>query len=230
MHFRFKVQYLLVRMFLRSNKEVAAWIAQGRVRINDTVISENTDVDDSDAIFVDDELVRKGIAYAYLLFHKPAGIECSMNPSIAGSLQSVLQLPGGFYHVGRLDKDSEGLLLLSNDGRLGKTLLDKHKGIKKVYEVEVDKPVDEAFLSFLANGVLVKGKLTLPCTTKKIGTHSFEITLVEGMNRQIRRMCYKAGYTVKRLVRTSFAGIRLDIPLRQTRELSTAEITHLRSL
>jgi 23S rRNA pseudouridine2604 synthase len=229
MHFRFKVQYFLVRMFRTSNKEVAGWIAQGRVRLNDTVIAENTDIHDSDDIFVDGELVRKGKEYIYLLYNKPDFIECSMNPSIPHTLQSTLQLPGGFYHVGRLDKDSEGLLLLTNDGRLGK-LLDKDKGIEKIYEVEVDKPIDAAFLSFLENGILIKGRMTLPCKTNRISEYSFEITLVEGMNRQIRRMCYQAGYKVKKLVRISFAGIRLNIETRQIRHLNPAEIAHLQSL
>ncbi|MCD6066528.1 MAG: pseudouridine synthase Rsu [Bacteroidetes bacterium] len=230
MQFRFKLQYQLVRILRISNKEAADLIAKGHVRVNNEGVEENILIGETDDIYVGNELVRKGKELVYILYHKPRGFESSMNPSIAHSLQSELQLPSGFYHIGRLDKDSEGLLLLSNDGRAGKTLLNKEKNIPKIYEVEVDKAVDETFLRFLENGVVVRGRLTLPCTTRQISERVFEITLVEGMNRQIRRMCYKYGHNVVRLVRTGFAGIKLDIATRQQRFLSAGEIDYLRSL
>lgn len=230
MQFRYKLQYKLVRLLRISNKEVKQLISNGNVRVNEITPLEDCIVTDTDDIYVNDQLIRKGKIYTYYKYHKPRGVECSMHPEIENSLQQVLQLPEHFYHIGRLDKDSEGLLLLSDDGSLGKKLLGKESGIEKVYEVETDKIITEDFLSFLSGGVEIMHKKTAPCEAIMVSDHCFEITLTEGMNRQIRRMCHKAGYKVLRLKRTCFAGIALNIPAGVLSELSSEEKNLLLSL
>src|SRR3989344_4460562 len=206
MQFRFKLQYLLVRLLVISNKEAMQLITEGSIRINESIVFENSKINETDEIFFKDRSIRKPKQMFYCAYHKPRGIETTLNTSIENNLKNALPFDFDFFPIGRLDKESEGLLLLTNDGYLYKKLMNKDNAIPKVYEVEVNKDITNNLLPFLENGVEILGKKTLSCNTKQLDHNTFEITLVEGMNRQIRRMCYKAGYLVKKLTRVSFAG------------------------
>lgn len=229
MQFRYKLQYQLVKILGISNKEAGELIGSSRISINEKVIYENCMLSEGDSIFMDGKLIRKGIVFAYFCYHKPRGIETTLSKDIPDSVANKLQLEEGFFHIGRLDKESEGLLLFTNDGVLANQLLNKSKKIEKEYIVEVDKEITPDFLHFLANGVEIMGKKTLPCKVERIGANEFRIVLVEGMNRQIRRMCYKAQYSVTMLRRVKFAGIELSIEEGATRLLAPQEIELLRS-
>lgn len=230
MKFRFSLQYLLVRLLVISNKEATQLIKEGSIRINDTIVLENIKIDETDEIFFKDKSIRKAKEMFYCAYHKPRGIETTLNTSIENNLKDALPFDFDFFPIGRLDKESEGLLLLTNDGYLYKKLMNKDNAIPKVYHVELDKVITATLLPFLENGVEILGKITLPCKTEQIDHITFEITLVEGMNRQIRRMCYKADYLVKKLTRVSFAGIPLDIQQNQHRQLTETEINELKTL
>ncbi|HLC82919.1 MAG TPA: RNA pseudouridine synthase [Bacteroidia bacterium] len=230
MQFRFKLQYLLVRLLVISNKEAMQLITEGSIRINESIVFENSKINETDEIFFKDRSIRKPKQMFYCAYHKPRGIETTLNTSIENNLKNALPFDFDFFPIGRLDKESEGLLLLTNDGYLYKKLMNKDNAIPKVYEVEVNKDITNNLLPFLENGVEILGKKTLSCNTKQLDHNTFEITLVEGMNRQIRRMCYKAGYLVKKLTRVSFAGIPLDIQQNQYRQLTENEIAELKSL
>jgi len=230
MKFRFKLQYQLVKILGISNKEAFQLIAEGLIKINQSPVFENCEVNETDAIFLNDKCIREAKKMFYVAYYKPRGIETTLNKEIENNLHTVLNLDFEYFPIGRLDKESEGLLLLTNDGSLYNRLTDKKNNIPKTYLVEVDKEITDALLPFLENGVEIMGKRTLPCTTKRINPTTFEITLVEGLNRQIRRMCYKAGYNVTRLTRTSLAGVPLDVQQNQHRQLTEAEIKKLKSL
>ncbi|HEY1040350.1 MAG TPA: pseudouridine synthase [Bacteroidia bacterium] len=230
MQFRFRLQYQLVKILGISNKEAKHLIEEGAVKVNTTIVSENIPIDETDSIFLHNKCIRKAKQLFYIAWHKPRGIETTLNKEIENNLHTVLNFSFEYFPVGRLDKESEGLLLLTNDGILYNKLIDKKNNIPKTYRVEVDKEINNTLLPFLENGVEIMGKTTLPCKTKHMGTTTFEITLVEGLNRQIRRMCYKAGYTVTRLIRTSFAGITLNIEEKQHRQLTEGEIKTLKTL
>ncbi len=230
MKFRFKLQYQLVKILGVSNKEAQKLIADGVIRINQLIVKENSEVNETDAIFLNGKCIREAKKLYYVAYYKPRGIETTLNKEIINNLHTVLNLDFDYFPVGRLDKESEGLLLLTNDGNLYNKLIDKQNNIPKTYLVEVNMEISDSLLPFLEKGVEIMGKRTLPCKTKQVNSTSFEITLVEGLNRQIRRMCYKAGYEVTKLKRTSLAGIPLDIQQNQYRQLTESEIKELKSL
>jgi 23S rRNA pseudouridine2604 synthase len=147
---------------------------------------------------VNEKEIRETKRAIYLAYNKPRGIECTLNENIENNLKAAINISEDFFPLGRLDKDSEGLLLLTNDGRIYEKLMFKQYEVSKIYCVTVDKPITESLLHSLRTGVKIMGKMTLPCEVNKISETEFEITLIEGLNRQIRRMCYKSGYQVTR--------------------------------
>lgn len=230
MQFRYKLQYQLVKLLSCSNKEALAFIIIGRIKVNGITVSENILIEPSDKIELDDKCIREKKEHTYILYNKPAGIETTMNPEIKEGLSNVFNFEEDLYHIGRLDKESEGILLLSNDGSLGKSLLNKLNHVEKEYVVCVDKSVTNQFIEFICRGVSIMGKKTMPCKAEKINENSFKITLIEGMNRQIRRMCFKAGLNVTRLIRIRFADIS-DMPeTGKYRLLTKEEIATLKGI
>jgi 23S rRNA pseudouridine2604 synthase len=225
MTFRKRLQYLLVKRLKISNKSALALILGGKVFVNEQSVWENIVINLEDSVVYEGQILQEGKKFLYVAFYKPRGIETTLNIEIADNLKAILPFEEELFPVGRLDKESEGLLLLTNDGRLfDKTLRSEHQ-TEKEYLVTVDKEIDEDFIQKMSVGIMILGKMTLPCQVEIIDKFSFKIILVQGLNRQIRRMCYKLGYEVERLIRRRIGKIGIgNLSPNEYRYLSFEEI------
>jgi 23S rRNA pseudouridine2604 synthase len=225
MTFRKRLQYLLVKRLKISNKSALALILGGKVFVNEQSVWENIVINLEDSVVYEGQILQEGKKFLYVAFYKPRGIETTLNIEIADNLKSILPFEEELFPVGRLDKESEGLLLLTNDGRLfDKTLRSEHQ-TEKEYLVTVGKEINDEFIQKMSEGIMIMGKMTLPCQVEIIDKFSFKIILVQGLNRQIRRMCYKLGYEVERLIRRRIGKIGIgNLSPNEYRYLSFEEI------
>ena len=211
-----------------SRREADAWIEAGRVTINATVATLGTQVQHGDTVCVDGRTVGPASAHVYLALNKPVGITCTTEPHVAGNILECVRHPQRIFPVGRLDKDSEGLILLTNNGDIVNEILRSENRHEKEYVVTVDRPVTEIFLQGMASGVRVLGTVTLPCKVYRAGSCCFRIVLTQGLNRQIRRMCSFFGYKVVRLQRVRIINLTLGgLAPGQWRELRPEEVRGL---
>jgi 23S rRNA pseudouridine2604 synthase len=184
-------------------------IGQGSVRVNGKPASPATKVEYYEAISVDGKVIREATCFSYVKFYKPGGIECTLNTAIENNLLTVFHFPKKLFPVGRLDKESEGLLLMTDDGSIFKDIAWTESHKEKEYIVTVNKSIDESFLQSMRNGVVIMGKKTREAKVFREGEKTFRIILTQGLNRQIRRMCYKLGYEVEELIRIRIANVEL---------------------
>ena len=186
-------------------------IEEGRVSVNGTLAFLGSVVKNSDEVRVDGNLVKPVIKKVLIAFNKPRGIVCTTADPKSKDVNIIeyINYPERIFPVGRLDKESEGLILLSNDGDLSNKIMKARNFHEKEYEVEVDKPFDDEFLKKMSEGVPILDTITRKCTLKRTGKTSFNIILTQGLNRQIRRMCEYFGYKVVRLKRTRIMNIKL---------------------
>ena len=214
-----------------SRREADAWIAAGRVRVNGELATLGTQVQEGDAVEVDGKAVasrRSGTVYIAL--NKPVGITCTTERHVAGNIVDFVDHPQRIFPIGRLDKDSEGLILLTNDGDIVNEVLREEHGHEKEYLVTVEPAVTPTFLAMMAAGVRIGAEKTKPARVTRVGHNQFRIVLTQGLNRQIRRMCSALGWRVKRLMRLRIMHIRLgDLPPGRWRELTEAEVGLLRT-
>ena len=208
-----------------SRREADKYIADRRVTINDQVAAPGNRVNAGDAIEIDGEAIGKKKAVVYLAYNKPAGVTSTTDTKDQTNIVDAVGFPQRMFPVGRLDKDSEGLILLTNDGNIVNKILRAGNTHEKEYVVTVDKPIDREFIRAMADGVRILQQVTLPCKVTQEGKSIFRIILVQGLNRQIRRMCEALGYSVKRLVRLRIMNIRLGhLPMGTWRYLTPEEI------
>lgn len=214
-----------------SRREADALVAAGRVSINGRPAEMGSKVTHDDEIRVDGKLIaeRHGKP-VYLALNKPVGIECTTNQKVRGNIVDFVNYPKRVFPIGRLDKNSEGLIFLTDDGEIVNKILRARNNHEKEYLVTVDKPVSERFIKKMASGVPILGTVTRECEVEATGKFSFRIVLTQGLNRQIRRMCEFLGYEVKTLKRIRIINIKLDLPPGRFRELTPAEIDELQSL
>lgn len=186
-------------------------IGQGRVRVNGKAEAPAFKVEQWEEISVDGKIIREGIQFTYLKCYKPRGIECTLNSAIENNLHTVFPFEKKLFPVGRLDKESEGLLLMTDDGRVFTDIADSEREKEKEYEVTVDLAVTAEFIRRMSEGIQIMGKMTRPAqvTVFSGDQFSFRIILTQGLNRQIRRMCYKLGYEVTKLKRIRIVNIEL---------------------
>ena len=186
-------------------------IEEGRVSVNGTLAFLGSVVKNSDEVRVDGNLVKPVIKKVLIAFNKPRGIVCTTADPKSKDVNIIeyINYSERIFPVGRLDKDSEGLILLSNDGDLSNKIMKARNFHEKEYEVEVDKPFDDEFLKRMSEGVPILDTVTRKCTLKRTGETSFNIILTQGLNRQIRRMCEYFGYKVVRLKRIRIMNIKL---------------------
>ena len=211
-----------------SRRQADQWISDGRVRINGQPAELGSQVQSGDRVEVDGKPVEARSATVYLALNKPIGITCTTERHVAGNIIDFVGHPQRIFPVGRLDKDSEGLILLTNNGDIVNELLRSENNHEKEYVVTVDRPMSEEFLAGMAAGVELLGELTKPCKVRRIGQSVFGIVLTQGLNRQIRRMCASFDYQVRRLQRVRIVNIRLDgIKVGQWRDLSIKELQGL---
>lgn len=215
-----------------SRREADRLIAEGRVCINGRAAQLGQKVQPGDSVTLDGKPVTGSGTKKYLALYKPRGIVCTADPREKFNVVDYLGYPERVYPVGRLDKDSEGLLIMTSDGDIVNRLLRAAGGHEKEYQVTVDRPVTAEFVRRMEAGVPVLDRITLPCHVRRTGKFSFDIILVQGLNRQIRRMCEYLGYRVKELRRVRIMNIVLgDMQPGDWRELTRAELdTLLRSL
>ena len=213
---------------LCSRREADARIEAGRVTINGVVATLGTQVAAGDVVCVDGKPVGGQERHVYIALNKPIGITSTVEPHIAGNLLEVVKFSQRIFPIGRLDKDSEGLILLTNNGDIVNEILRSENEHEKEYVVTVDRPVTEIFLNGMASGVRILGTVTKPCKVRRIGAATFRIILTQGLNRQIRRMCSFFGYKVLKLQRVRIVNLQLgDLKLGQWRQLKPEEVRGL---
>jgi 23S rRNA pseudouridine2604 synthase len=211
-----------------SRREADGYIEAQRVRVNGQPVDLGYRVQPDDVVEVDQIAVANAPRAVYIAFHKPVGIECTTDTRVHHNIVDFIAHPERIFPIGRLDKDSEGLILLTNDGDIVNPLLRVENSHEKEYEVTIDRPVSDEFIAQMSRGVEILGRQTLPCEIWRTGKNQFHIVLKQGLNRQIRRMCDALGVTVRRLIRVRFVNIRLaDIPTGRWRNLTSAELKGL---
>ncbi len=211
-----------------SRREADKWIEAGRITANGVIATLGTRVADQDEVLLDGKSLGQRRTATYLMLNKPVGIECTTNRRVDGNIIDFLNYPERVFPIGRLDRNSDGLILLTNDGDIVNAILRAENEHEKEYIVTVDQPVTDVFLSGMSSGVRVLGRLTNPCRVNLVSKNVFRIVLTQGMNRQIRRMCSALGYNVRRLQRIRIMNVKLgELPLGRWRELTPAELEGL---
>lgn len=194
---------------LCSRREADTLIENGKVTINGIVALQGSKVNPGDIVEVSGRKISPDNEMIYIAFNKPLGITCTTDRRDPSNIIDYIGFDERIFPVGRLDKNSSGLILLTNDGSIVNKLLRAENGHEKEYLVTVNRPYDKDFIISMESGVPVLGQLTLPCKIKPSGDKSFKIILHQGLNRQIRRMCEYLGYKVTRLKRIRFMNIML---------------------
>ncbi|WP_162595871.1 23S rRNA pseudouridine(2604) synthase RluF [Bacillus sp. CGMCC 1.16541] len=203
-------------------------IEDGRVKVNGKVAKVGTQLNPGDEVMVNGQTIRLARNNVYLILNKPVGITCTSEKHVKGNIIDFVNHPLRISHVGRLDKESEGLIILTNDGDIVNEILRPENRHEKEYIVSVDKPITPEFVENMSKGVKILGTKTRPCEVEQLSKYDFKITLTQGLNRQIRRMCEALGYEVYRLQRTRIMNIELNnLPIGQWRDLTKKEKTQL---
>ena len=195
-----------------SRRQVDKLIEEKRIRVNKKYAKLGIRVSTNDEITIDGELIlikSKKKKPVYLILNKPIGIECTTNLNVNNNIIDFLGYPKRIFPVGRLDKDSEGIIFLTNDGDIVNKILRSENNNEKEYEVRVNKKINSDFLNQMSSGVKIKNVTTKPCKIEKINNYTFKIILTQGLNRQIRKMCRHFNYKVKNLKRTRIINISL---------------------
>lgn len=211
-----------------SRREADRLVEEGRVFINGERAVLGSQAEMGDLVMVDGKPLGEQRKHVYIALHKPVGITCTTEDGVEGNIAAYVNHKERIFPIGRLDKDSEGLILMTNDGDIVNRILRAEGSHDKEYIVAVDRPVTPAFLAGMGSGVKVLGSMTLPCEVSKVGERVFRIVLTEGRNRQIRRMCTAFGYRVKRLQRVRIMNIHLgSLPYGKWRDLTNQELQEL---
>lgn len=214
-----------------SRRQADRMIEEGRVQIDGHVALMGEQVEEGQTVSVDGKEISLVSKKIILAFNKPKGIVCTAEKREKNNIIDYIHYPERIYPMGRLDKDSEGLILLTNDGELMNEILRARNYHEKEYEVRVDRPVNKEFMRKMSEGVEILDTVTRPCEVRQTGTHTFRIILTQGLNRQIRRMCEALGYRVRDLKRYRIMNIYLgDLPVGKYRELTSKEYRELMRL
>lgn len=207
-----------------SRREADRLIEQKKVKINGELAEIGSKVKSSDTVTVHGKTIVNNQDFIYLAFNKPVGITSTTDQSIKGNIVDYINHDQRIFHVGRLDKDSEGLILMTNDGDIVNEILRSENNHEKEYLVTVNKDITQDFLEKMSKGVPILNTVTKTCKVRKINSRTFSIILTEGLNRQIRRMCDYFNYSVQSLKRVRIMHIHLDVPIGTYRELSKKEL------
>jgi 23S rRNA pseudouridine2604 synthase len=211
-----------------SRREADKWIEAGRVTCNGEPAALGTRVSDGDEVRVDGKLVGIKKRQIYIALNKPVGITCTTEAHIEGNIIDLIGHAERIFPIGRLDKDSEGLILLTNNGDIVNEILRSENNHEKEYVVTVDRPITDLSLRMMADGVKIMGEITKPCKVSRVNAKTFRMILTQGMNRQIRRMCSALGYRAQRLQRVRIINIDLGaLSPGKWRELTDAEVAGL---
>lgn len=193
-----------------SRRAADKLIEEGNVKVNGETAGLGVKVTSKDVISVFDQVITKEVENIYLVFNKPVGITCTTDTKIRGNIISYLNYPERIFPIGRLDKPSEGLIFMTNDGDIVNKILRSKNNHEKEYIVSVDKKITPQFIKKMGNGIPILDTITDKCRVEKINDFTFKIVLTQGLNRQIRRMCEYLGYEVKKLKRVRIMNISLN--------------------
>ena len=217
-----------------SRREADRLIAEGRVTVNGVRARVGAEVGEGDAVLVDGQKLQPRTAakgqrkHVYIALHKPVGVVSTTESEIKGNIVDFVGHERRIFPIGRLDKDSEGLILMTSNGDIVNEILRAENKLEKEYLVAVNKEVTDEFLRGMARGVPIHGQTTLPCRTGRLGKFGFRVVLVQGLNRQIRLMAAHFGYRVKQLVRVRIGNVKLaHLKPGQWRNLTDAELRGL---
>lgn len=216
-----------------SRRKAEEFIENGQVKINGKLAELSSTVNEGDVVEVGGKVITSKEKFVVLLFNKPKGVTCTTELKVKGNIIDYINYPERIFPIGRLDKDSQGLILLTNNGDLVNECLRVENGHEKEYVVHVDKEVTDDFLAKMSKGVRIFNPVcetyvtTLPCRIDRSGSNSFSIILTQGLNRQIRRMCSALGYHVTSLKRIRFMNLHLDVKEGEYRLLTDKEIAGL---
>ncbi|MCX8531339.1 23S rRNA pseudouridine(2604) synthase RluF [Chryseobacterium luquanense] len=215
-----------------SRRAADKLLEEGRIKINGQIPELGTKVSDDDIVEVDGKPIRESEDKPiYIAFNKPVGIVCTTDTKREiDNIIEYINHPKRIFPIGRLDKPSEGLILLTNDGDIVNKILRGKNNHEKEYLVRVDKPLNSKFLEKMRNGVPILDTVTKKCEVERIDDMTFRIVLTQGLNRQIRRMCEFLGYEVIKLKRIRIMNIKLDLPVGKWRDLTDNELSELNKL
>ena len=219
-----RINKFFTQQGIGSRREADQWIEAGRITINGRVAKLGDRVVPGDTVARDDKVVPWGNRPVYIKFHKPLGVTTTCELDVPDNIIAYIGHAQRIFPIGRLDKDSSGLILLTNDGDIVNKVLRAEHGHEKEYLVQVDRPFDQAFLDRMAGGVVILDKKTKPCTAGRRGPREFRLILTEGRNRQIRRMCEALGYRVTALHRVRIMNVTIEsLAVGQWKNLSERE-------
>ncbi len=215
-----------------SRRAADKLIQQGRVTINGMVPEMGTKIVEGDVVKVDGEpIIEPKEKSVYLAFNKPIGIVCTTDTQVEkDNIIDYINYPKRIFPIGRLDKPSEGLIFLTNDGDIVNKILRARNNHEKEYVVTVNKPITANFLKQMRGGVPILDTVTRKCHVEQIGEKQFTIILTQGLNRQIRRMCEYLDYRVKKLKRVRIMNVNLDVPVGKWRHLTPEELNEINRL
>lgn len=215
-----------------SRREADKLIEQGRVTINGKVPEMGTKISEGDLVQVDGESISEpNEKPVYLAFNKPVGIVCTTDTGVEkDNIIDFINYPKRIFPIGRLDKPSEGLIFLTNDGDIVNKILRARNNHEKEYLVTVDKPITPEFLKKMRDGVPILDTVTRKCEVYQVSKYQFRIILTQGLNRQIRRMCEYLDYRVKKLKRIRIMNVTLDVPVGKWRDLTASELKEIQRL
>ena len=216
-----------------SRRAADRLIKEGKVTINGMVPDIGTKVEDGDEVEVEGQRIENSRKQKniYLAFNKPIGIVCTTDRRVEpDNIIDFIKYPARIFPIGRLDKPSEGLIFLTNDGDIVNKILRSRNNHEKEYIVSVNRPINRDFIQIMSNGVEILDTITKNCLVEQLGQKKFKIILTQGLNRQIRRMCESLGYRVRSLKRVRIMNIKLDVPTGKYRELTKEELLILNGL
>ena len=216
-----------------SRRAADRLIEEGKVTINGEITEIGSKVEEGDQVEVEGQKIIKSTKQKniYLAFNKPIGIVCTTDRRVEpDNVIDFIKYPKRIFPIGRLDKPSEGLIFLTNDGDIVNKILRARNNHEKEYIVSVNRPINKDFIQCMSNGVEILGTITKNCFVKQLGQKKFKIILTQGLNRQIRRMCESLGYRVRSLKRVRIMNIKLDVPTGKYREFTKEELTGLNRL
>ena len=213
-----------------SRREADKWISQGRVTLNHVPATLGHKVAPGDEVRIDGNLIGAKKQAIYIALNKPVGITCTTEAHVEDNIVRLVGHSERIFPVGRLDKESEGLILLTNDGDIVNEVLRSENEHEKEYIVSVNRPITDLSLKMLATGVKIMGVTTKPCKVERLDAETFHMVLTQGLNRQIRRMCSALGYRVRRLKRVRIINIHIGaLRTGEWRYLSESEVEGLLS-
>ena len=224
-----RINKYLSQIGICSRREADKLVDSGRIKVNNEIAILGTKIKEGDKITIDNKLIKpKKKKTIFIAFNKPKGIVCTTNRLIEkNNIIDYINFPERIFPVGRLDKLSEGLIFLTNDGSLVNKVLRSRNNKEKEYLVEVNKNITTDFIRQMSNGIPILNTVTKNCKLVKVSSTTFKIILTQGLNRQIRRMCEFLGYKVVSLKRIRIMNINLDVETGKWRHLSSRELDSL---